>query len=82
MQYLRGRIPNFRPLCHTISRFQDITYFRIFALTPMLKFQIATKVLIFGRSPKEITTLYPCMTVWFIVRFGSDQIKTVGEVAF
>ncbi len=32
------RVPNFRPFRSTISHFQDLTYFRIFPLTPMLKF--------------------------------------------
>ncbi len=37
------RDPNFRPFLSTISRFQNIAYFTIFPLTPMLKCQSATK---------------------------------------
>ncbi len=43
MQYIRVRVPNFRPFRSTINRFQDVVHFRIFPLTPMLKFQSATK---------------------------------------
>ncbi len=32
-------VTNFCPFRSTISRFQDIAHFRIFPLTPMLKFQ-------------------------------------------
>ncbi len=42
MQYIRVRVPNFRPFRSTINRFQDVVHFRIFPLTPMLKFQSAT----------------------------------------
>ena len=43
-----------------IIRFQEIAHFRIFPLIPMLKFQSATKILIFGRSPKHLL-FYPLL---------------------
>ncbi len=36
------RVPNFRPFRSMVSRFQDIAHFRIFPLTPTLKFQSVT----------------------------------------
>ena len=42
--------PKFHPFRYTISRFQDIAHFRIFPLTPRLKFQSDIKILNFGRS--------------------------------
>ena len=49
MQYLHPRVTNCCPFCSTISRFQDIAHFRIFQLNPMLKYQSATKFLIFEK---------------------------------
>ncbi len=46
------RVPNVYPIHSTISRFQDIAHFTIFPMTPLLKFQSATKYLTFGLSPK------------------------------
>ncbi len=36
------QVANFHPFHSTISLFQDIAHYRIFPLTPMLKFQSAT----------------------------------------
>ncbi len=38
-------VPSFHTFCSIIIHFQDIAHFRIFPLTPMLKFQSATKFL-------------------------------------
>ncbi len=54
MQYLGPRVPNFRPFRSTTICFQNIAHFRIFALTPTLKFQSATNFLIVGRSTKHV----------------------------
>ncbi len=42
VQYTGPLIPNFRQFGSTISHFQDIAHFRIFSLTPTLKFQRST----------------------------------------
>ena len=52
-QYIGPQVTNVHPFRSTISHFQDIAQFRIFPLTPMLKFQSVTKFLIFARSPKS-----------------------------
>ncbi len=75
------RVPNFRPFGSTVIRFQDIAQFGIFLLTPVLKFQSAIKCLHFGRSPIYTITFYSLMTTLFIIKFGSDLMKT-GGVAF
>ncbi len=41
-QFLRPWVPNFHPFHCTTSHFKDFAHFRIFPLTPMLKFQSAT----------------------------------------
>ena len=71
-----------RPCRSTISHFQDIAHFRIFPLTLILKFQSAIKYLNFGRSPIYTITFYSLMTILFIIKFGSDPMKTAGGVAF
>ncbi len=45
MKFLEPRVPNWHPVCSTVSHFQGIAHFTIFPLTPMLKFQSATKCL-------------------------------------
>ncbi len=59
VQYIVPRVPKFRSFRSTVSRFQDMTHFRTFPLTPMLKYQSATKVLIFGRSTKGLYRYIP-----------------------
>ncbi len=54
IQYLGPRVPKCRPFRSMISRFQGIAHFRIFPLTPMFKFQSATKFVCFGRWPKHL----------------------------
>ncbi len=39
MQYIAPQDPNVHLIRSTISRFQDIPHFKVFPLTPMLKFQ-------------------------------------------
>ncbi len=75
------RVPNFRPFCSTISRFQDIAHFRIFSLTPMLKFQTVIFFFNFGISPIYTISFYSLMTTLFIIKFGPDRMKTGGGVA-
>ncbi len=75
------RVTNFRPFRSTISHFQDIAHFTIFPLTPMLKFQSATKCLILTDYQNIYMTLYSLIAALLIIKFGSDRIKTVG-VAF
>ncbi len=48
----------------------------------MLKFQSAIKFLNFGRSPIYTITFYSLVTPLFIIKFGSDRMKTGGGVAF
>ena len=69
--------PNFCPFRPTISHFQDIAHFGI--LTPMLKFKSALKVLNFGRSPIYSINFYSIVTTLFIIKFGSDRMKTRGS---
>ena len=78
------RVINFRPFCSTISPFQDIPHFRIFPLTPMLKFQSGIKFLNFGRLSIPVYTIafYSLVNTLFIIKFGSDRMKTGGGVAF
>ncbi len=59
--------------------FQDFTHFRTFPLTTVLKFQKNTRN--FWHIAKTFISLYFPMTILFIIKFGSDRIKTVG-VAF
>ena len=47
----------------------------------MLKFQSTIKFLNFGRPPIHTITFYSHVTTLFIIKFGSDRMKT-GEVAF
>ncbi len=75
------RVPNLYPFRYTISRLQDIAHFRIFPLTHMLIFQSAIKFFNFGRLPIYTITFYSLMTTLFIIKFGSDRMKT-GGVAF
>ncbi len=60
------------------NHFQDIAHFRIFPLSPMLKFQSATKIFNFWQIAKTFITLHSLMTALYIMKFGSDQIKPVG----
>ena len=48
----------------------------------MLKFQSATKFLIFEQIAKISITLYSPMTAVCKIKFGSDWMKTVEGVAF
>ncbi len=48
------RVQSFRPFRSTISRFQDIAHFRIFPLTPMLKFQSVTIFFYFWQMAKKV----------------------------
>ncbi len=76
------RVPNFRPFRSMINHFQDIAHFRIFPLTPMLKFHSAIQFLNFGRSPIYPITFYSLVPTLFVTKFGSDRTKTGGGVAF
>ena len=78
------RVPNICPFRSTISRFQDITHFKIFPLTPMLKFvpQKCHKICIFWEIAKIFITLYFPITTSFTIKFGSNRMQIVGEVAF
>ena len=67
--------PKFSSIRSAISRFQDIAHFRIIPLTPMLKFQSATKFLIFWHIAKTVITLHSPITALFITKFGSDRIN-------
>ena len=71
------RVPNFHPFRSTISCFQDIAHFRIFPLTPMLKFQSAI-----NRLPIYTITFHSLMTTLFSVKFGSDRMKNGAGVVF
>ena len=72
--------PNFHPFCSRISRFQDISHFRNFRLTLMLKFESATLVLILA-GHQNIHNFISLMTALiFSVTFSSDRIKAVGVV--
>ncbi len=77
------RVPNFRPFRSTISRFQDVAHFRIFPLTPMVKFhKVPQFFFYFWQIAKTFITLHSLMAALFIVLCGSDWIKTVGGTAF
>ena len=80
MQHIGPRVPNFHPFRSMLSRFQDIAHFMIFRLTPMLKFQSATKFL--ADLQKISITFYSLLTTLFIITFGSDRMKNGGGVAF
>ena len=75
------RVPNFGPFRSMISRFQNIAHFTIFSLTPMLKFQSATKSS-FWQIAKTFKTLDSLIAALLIIKFGPDRIKSVGGVAF
>ena len=78
MQFLGVRVPNLHPFHSMISRIQDIAHFRIFPLTPMLKFQSAT----FWGDCLNSSNFFCLMTALLFIKFGSNRIKTVTGVAF
>ncbi len=76
------QVPNFPPFCSTISRFRDISHFRIFPLTPMLKFHSATKFVKLGWLAREVIAyLHSIMVANVLIAFDWHRMKTVG-VAF
>ena len=79
MQYIGPRVPHFRLFRSAISHCQNIAYYRVFPLTPMLKWQSDT---FFLQIAKTFMSLYSLMTHLFVIDFGSDQMKTGGGVAF
>ena len=67
------RVLNFRQFRSTISHFQDIVHFRIFPLTPMLKFQTATKFLILADCQNIYNFIFSygsLMAALLIIKFG------------
>ncbi len=68
MQFPGLHVPNFYPFRSMISCCQDKTYifvyFEIFALTPMLKFQSATKVLKIVLLLKKVHYVIACILPW------------------
>ena len=54
---------------------------QVFPLTPILKFQSAPKFY-FWQIAKISITLHSPVTALFILKFGSDRIKTLGGVTF
>ena len=72
--------PNFRFALRS-AVFKILHAFTIFPLTPMLKFQSATKFLISWQIAKAFITLYSLMATLLIIKLGSDQMKTVEGVA-
>ncbi len=61
-----------------IIGFQDIPHFRIFPLTPILKFQNATY---FNTGPiaKKSNSPYSTMVDYVLIKFGWDHMKTQEE---
>ena len=54
------RVPNFSPFHSTASCFQNIAHFRIYPLTPMLKFQSITNFLILPDRQNIYNFTFPC----------------------
>ncbi len=74
--------PKFSSVSLYDQPFSRYCTFTICPLTSMLKFQSATKFLIFRKLPKHLLILHFFMTALLIIKFGSDRIQNVGGVAF
>ncbi len=75
------RVPNFRPFHSTVKHLRDIPHFR-FAIDPNVKNSKFHKMFIYFLADRQNSHLYSPMTAVFIIKFGPDQMKTVGGVEY
>ncbi len=77
------QVPNFCPFRSAIGHFQDFPIdFRGLPIDSHVKISNCHNIFKFWQIAKISITVYFPMTALLIIKFGSNQMKTVGGVAF